>query len=179
MQSVVQAIERINGAGESLSHLAKSIDREHAAAESTARTALEHAVNAGKMLAEAKAAVGHGGWAGWVADNCRFSLRTAQVYMRLAANAGELANAQTTALLTIANAVKSLATDDGDGGQGDDDDPPPWTAAHLVQQTKAAVRRLFVRTPEQWRPVLIRQLQMWADEIQRGKFLSEEWVDDE
>ena len=165
MQTIAQATERINGAGESLPALAESINREHAAAESTARTALSHAINAGKMLAEAKTAVGHGAWSAWVADNCRFSLRTAQVYVRLAADADGLTNAQATALLTITDAVRLL------GGQ---DDPPPWTAGHLVQQTKAAVGRLFARTPDEYRAILVRQLHLWADEIERGKFWTEE-----
>jgi hypothetical protein len=44
------------------------------------------ALIAGQALLEAKAIVGHGGWAKWVDRNCVFSERTARVYMQVARN---------------------------------------------------------------------------------------------
>jgi hypothetical protein len=41
---------------------------------------------AGDLLAKAKPQVGHGQWEGWVERNCKFSVRTARLYMRLADN---------------------------------------------------------------------------------------------
>ena len=44
----------------------------------------DHAIRAGKLLLEAKIAVPHGHFEEWQAANCRFSLRSAQLYMQLA-----------------------------------------------------------------------------------------------
>lgn len=67
-----------------LHRLAGQIREEHARCETSARTMLEHAREVGRLLIEAKSKVQHGGWETWVADNCGFSLRTGQAYMRLA-----------------------------------------------------------------------------------------------
>jgi hypothetical protein len=63
----------------------------HLAVEGALRTAVDKAIEAGQHLLALKAAVPHGQWEEWfrsyfIADKS-FSLRTAQVYMRLAANA--------------------------------------------------------------------------------------------
>ena len=51
------------------------------------RTSLGHALNLGKLLNDAKDAVGHAGWANWLKTNCpQISHRTANVYMNLAKN---------------------------------------------------------------------------------------------
>jgi len=63
--------------------IAQDINREHGLAISSARTAIEHAHNAGKLLLEAKTSVEHGEWQAWIKNNCPFSERTAQKYMRL------------------------------------------------------------------------------------------------
>lgn len=58
----------------------------HAAAEGSARKAIDHAIEAGRHLAEAKAMVAHGEWLPWVAANFAGDRSTATRYMRIAAN---------------------------------------------------------------------------------------------
>lgn len=67
-----------------LATIAHLINDEHAAVEGASLTTLEHAHAAGQLLLEAKQAVGHGNWLDWVAKNVKFSVRTAQRYIRLA-----------------------------------------------------------------------------------------------
>jgi len=87
-----------------LTDLAAEINEEHHACERAALAAVRHALEAGRLLEEAKAGVKRGGWAGWLAKNFDGSQRTAQVYMQLHANRAEL-EAQTSAPCA------------GDGGQ--------------------------------------------------------------
>jgi hypothetical protein len=53
--------------------------------------------------------VGHGGWESWVERNLTFSLRTAQLYMRIARAAREPAKAQRVASLTLRAATHVLS----------------------------------------------------------------------
>jgi hypothetical protein len=69
----------------SLPTLADRANMEHHAAEDSARSALDHARNAGVLLLAAKDRVEHGDWESWLRVNFRGSQRTAQVYMRIAA----------------------------------------------------------------------------------------------
>ena len=66
--------------------LAIEINLEHERAFGKAREAVEHARRAGALLIQAKAAVGHGEWLPWLAENCKFSARQAQRYILLADN---------------------------------------------------------------------------------------------
>src|SRR4051812_31116131 len=61
-----------------LAALAGRINEAHDRAESAFRSAVEHAIEAGRLLVEAKGEVPHGGWLAWVRDNCSFSERTAR-----------------------------------------------------------------------------------------------------
>ena len=79
---------------------AKAINNEHFLYESAIKKGLAHAMRAGELLVEVKASLEHGEFSEWVLNNCEFSLRTAQNYMRFYINRGELAKAQETALLT-------------------------------------------------------------------------------
>ncbi|MGI8805121.1 MAG: DUF3102 domain-containing protein [Thermoleophilaceae bacterium] len=67
--------------------LAGRIRAEHELAQQALTSAVDHGVRCGLLLEQAKAGVAHGEWLPWLADNVEFSERTAQVYMRLAANA--------------------------------------------------------------------------------------------
>lgn len=94
----------------SLADLAVRIRSEHEAVFDSARQTLQHALNAGELLIEAKSLVDHGNWSDWLHDNCAVSQRTAQSYMRLARNRTTIeANTPTTALLTIDDALSGLA----------------------------------------------------------------------
>jgi Protein of unknown function (DUF3102) len=70
----------------------------------------EHAINAGRLLIEAKAQLEHGQWLPWLQEHCQVSERTARPYMRLARHAAELeANRQRDAGLTVRGAIELLA----------------------------------------------------------------------
>jgi Protein of unknown function (DUF3987)/Protein of unknown function (DUF3102) len=61
-----------------LPDLAARIESEHQAAHRAARTAIEHALECGQLLLEAKASVGHGGWLPWIEANLSFGERQAR-----------------------------------------------------------------------------------------------------
>ncbi len=65
-----------------LETLAERINAEHRACEEAATTALSHAMNAGDLLAGAKARLPHGGFGAWLEENFAGSGRTARAYMR-------------------------------------------------------------------------------------------------
>jgi len=69
--------------------LAEKVNREHRHAESSARQALKHAVEAGELLLKAKEAVGHGNFNKWIEGNFEGSQRQATRYMRLATAADQ------------------------------------------------------------------------------------------
>ncbi len=110
-----------------LAKLAEGIRREHARIgrtreriEAANREQVAAAIEAGAKLIAAKRLVEHGGWAAWVADNCEFSMRTAQLYMTLGRDAEK---AQRFAHLGIAGAVGAIAA-----LRGPDLKPEtPWT----------------------------------------------------
>ena len=94
----------------SLSDLAARIRSEHEASTAAMRRGCEHAINAGRLLIEAKAQIQHGQWLPWLQEHCHVSERTAQLYMRLARHEPELkANPQGVADLTVSGAVELLA----------------------------------------------------------------------
>jgi hypothetical protein len=64
------------------------------------------AIEAGKLLLEAKELVGHGNWLPWLRDHCKLSGRTARRYMRLAESGMEIGH---VANLGIAAADRALA----------------------------------------------------------------------
>ena len=74
----------------SLGKLAEEINAEHQAFRRAFKATYRSALRAGDLLSEAKAQAGHGSWGAWVEENCEFSMRTAQVYMRLANNREEV-----------------------------------------------------------------------------------------
>ena len=70
--------------------LAQEANEAHAEAQASFRSGVEHAVRAGRALAQAKARLAHGRWASWLAGNFDGSERLAQLYMRLARRLPEL-----------------------------------------------------------------------------------------
>lgn len=70
--------------------LARKINEAHDVAREAAEDAtgamqhaIKHAAEAGKLLAEAKEKVGHGGWIEWLAENFKGTRQTAAKYMRV------------------------------------------------------------------------------------------------
>jgi hypothetical protein len=93
-----------------LATLAAEINHHHRQAEAALRSGLEHALEAGRLLIEAKSRCVHGTWGLWLADNFEGSARTAQAYMRVADRWPELqAKAQDSADLSLDGALKLLA----------------------------------------------------------------------
>jgi Protein of unknown function (DUF3102) len=79
-----------------LDGLAERINALHDASLSAMRQSFEHAAEAGRLLIEAKAMVGHGEWAGWLAANTQISERTARRWMRFAKHGREVAEKTAT-----------------------------------------------------------------------------------
>jgi Protein of unknown function (DUF3102) len=98
----------------SLAHLAASIQREHELCAAAIERGCEHAINAGRLLLEAKAQLKHGRWLPWLRDNCQIATRTAQVYMQLTRLAP---NAQRVADLPLRRAALELQRQDRDARQ--------------------------------------------------------------
>jgi hypothetical protein len=75
------------------SDLIEQIRDAHNKANGTARKALEHAAECGRLLIKAKEELGkHGSWMYWVKQHAGMSHRTANGYMKLAANWHRVAN---------------------------------------------------------------------------------------
>jgi hypothetical protein len=91
--------------------LAAQIRRAHAEVQEAAKTAAEHAIEAGHALMEAKTLVKHGGWLPWLKEHCALAERTAQAYVQLARRHAEMdaANAQRVAGLPVRKALKAIA----------------------------------------------------------------------
>ena len=92
-----------------LQQIAETVKAEHAKIEGAWREGLTRALEVGKLLTEAKGLVKHGEWGKWIADNCQFSERTAQSYMRIADRYPEIAKSATVADLTYREVVGMLA----------------------------------------------------------------------
>jgi len=92
-----------------LDKLASEINKEARLAEQHAMQAVNHALNAGRLLTEAKEQCPHGQWLPWMAENFEGSARTAQGYMRLFEHRDVLANTQRVAHLSVRDALKMLA----------------------------------------------------------------------
>lgn len=96
---------------ETLKGLADEANEAHRECQASVRTTLEQAQQCGEILSRAKRLIDHGQWETWLEANFEGSVRTAQTYMRVAANPQEFApKAQNSALLSIDAAVKLLAT---------------------------------------------------------------------
>jgi hypothetical protein len=88
--------------------LTAAIRQEHAAASRAAQSALQHALEAGRLLAEAKATIPHGSWESYVKDSCGIAPRTASLYQRLHRHRDRLPNRQHVADLSLRQAAKLL-----------------------------------------------------------------------
>ncbi|WP_339908275.1 DUF3102 domain-containing protein [Symmachiella dynata] len=92
-----------------LAAICKEIANAHRECESALKAGLDKANRVGELLLEAKQAVPHGGWSAWVEENCEFSLRTAQTYMRINREFPTLSKAQRVAHLPLREAADLLA----------------------------------------------------------------------
>jgi Protein of unknown function (DUF3102) len=83
----VVPVESLDNANTALTDLASLINASHDERIECYRNALDHAIVVGQRLIAAKKisreAFGHGHWTTWVENNCKFDIRSAQVYMRV------------------------------------------------------------------------------------------------
>jgi hypothetical protein len=90
------------------STLADRVNNEHRQLKECLVRGAHHAIKAGELLWEAKRQAGHGGWLEWIATNCEFSERTAQLYMKLATTLPGMANPQRIADMSLTGAIKMI-----------------------------------------------------------------------
>ena len=141
-----------------ISEYAPKIIEAHEAVQSNAKTMMEHAIVAGELLAKAKKKVGHGKWAEWVQENCKFSARTASDYMRMAEHKKQIGRASAD---SICGALKTLAKPKPEKKEArlvetpplpGEPAPKPWTeerrwteedhAAQIVRDVEASINEL-------------------------------------
>src|SRR5690242_3025151 len=67
-----------------LQDIAAHVNESHRQCEQSLKQGLEHALEAGRLLLEAKGRLEHGQWLPWLQANCDVSERLAQKYMRVA-----------------------------------------------------------------------------------------------
>jgi hypothetical protein len=99
---------------QSLPELAATANRAHHEIEELAVSAVAKAREAGEALREAKEQIPHGQWGEWVRDNFAGSVRTAQLYMKIAAQWPELEKTQRVAdmpLRQVAGLLEKPRTD--------------------------------------------------------------------
>jgi Protein of unknown function (DUF3102) len=90
---------------QSLAELTSAIRAGHSEVERALVNAVAAAISIGAALRKAKKLVGHGNFEEYVSVECRFSLRAAQNYMKLAKHEAKLAE-----MLTAKNAGRSYLT---------------------------------------------------------------------
>ncbi len=131
-----------------LAPLVDRINAEHRACEEAANSALVHAMNAGEMLTEAKAALPHGSFGPWLKENFAGSDRTARAYMRVYAHRGELeAKRQSSATLSLDGALKALSAPKEDAPPKEESGEP----ATFEDGVAAMDRFVEIRDSGAWR----------------------------
>lgn len=152
--TVIQSAD--NAAGDQFATLATAINDEHRAACDAMSSGLAHAIRAGELLIEARAAVPHGSWLPWLHDHFEGSERTAQVYMRLARHGATLEpgpNPQRVADLSLRGALAALAAPQPNpavsnvepaDADADEDGAPFYTAAQWSALSAEERRRKIV-----------------------------------
>lgn len=88
--------------------LTDAIRQEHAAVSAAAQSALQHALEAGRLLADARRNIPHGSWESYVKDSCGIAPRTASLYLRLHRKRDRLPNRQHVADLSVRQAARLL-----------------------------------------------------------------------
>jgi hypothetical protein len=96
----------------SLSDLAVQINERHHLCETAMNGGLQHALEAGRLLLEAKKQCQHGTWLPWLKKTFQGSKRTAQAYLRLHREYPQLKQkTQRVALLSFRQAIVNVAND--------------------------------------------------------------------
>jgi hypothetical protein len=87
-----------------LTSLAEKINKQHRAAQQALSKGVAYALEAGKLLLQAKELIGHGGWGEWLKSNCPETERSAQIYMKMARE--HQANPKRVSDLSLRDAIK-------------------------------------------------------------------------
>ena len=108
---ITTAIQNQDQHSVSLNDLADKINAKHGQTIGNARTTLESARDAGRLLITAKSEVVHGQWTTWLADNCLdISGRTARKYIQIAVNWEVIESKMAPeAILTIGSVLRLIA----------------------------------------------------------------------
>lgn len=146
---------------QSLDALAATVNREHAAAERAAESALAHAIAAGEALIEAQRRVPDGQWVAWVQENVELSVGTSMTYMRVATYRSVLG-----AYMTVSDAKAALA---GFPGRRNGGRYPP-----VREEVLAVVRRLraagqSAEAIAEWHGVSTSTIHRWLDPAAQAK----------
>jgi hypothetical protein len=153
----------------SLGKLAEEINHEHQAFRRAFNATFRSALRAGDLLNEAKAKAGHGNWETWVEENCEFSMRTAQVYMRIANNrevVEEHLRSADSAGLSIEGVLQELATPKQIAASERPEGIPPGEWAIV----KDATESVFVVAPD------LGRLAAMSEEKRRGFVEQMAWM---
>ena len=83
-EGALRKVMQMNSIGDNyLPALAHAITVALAGHRNAALKSAEHAIEAGRLLVDAKAAVAHGEWSAWLKANCSLGERSAQRYMQI------------------------------------------------------------------------------------------------
>ena len=136
---------------EILKELAAEINNHHSLFEESFRTSLEHGIEVGMLLIQAKNHAGHGNWTIWVNAFCPFKLRMAEYYMLVAKGWKEL-KTQSIADLTLTEVIKLLRQSNSPNKDREKKDTLPKDTGKLVValsksclETKHLIERLDER----------------------------------
>ena len=128
---------------DSLTILAHRINAEHAQAEAALNNGLRHALEAGRLLLEAKHLCAHGTWARWLKDNFRGSARTARAYALAVKRLPALqSKRQHAANLSLREAFRLSAPSKGAGQP----EQPRSEDTHAPQNLHREVDEVFLAT---------------------------------
>ncbi len=117
-----------------LDAIAQRANAAHRLARDAAARAVEHAIESGRALIEAKSAVGHGNWGAWLADYFEGSERLAQLYCRLARQVPKLTDETRNAVadLSLREAVKAVSSTNMLSIMGSSASPEWYSPPHIV-----------------------------------------------
>lgn len=158
----------------SLAALASRINAEHRQASEALKSGLAHAKLAGEFLRETKAAVPHGQWQKWVNENCEFSGRTAQAYMRVAAQ-WESLNAQRVAHLSLRDGLELLAAHKAPADPPQRWSPEQW--AQLVEKHPKLGELEYPLAPEREKDVLVQLRRLARPDLNAASYYYCDTVD--
>ena len=145
-----------------LPSLASRINAAHADCEAAARKALSHALEAGRLLCEAKAMIPHGQWLAWLATHCRLSSRTARLYMRLHEHRGLLGSKrQRVANLPIREAARLIA------GPVSAKSPRELSDFELIDRIRKSIWTVWVDCPPEWKKLVIPKFRNFLEELEQ------------